>query len=70
MKLKMGRFGLFPLELNPSVSKLLKTSKPFTEGSEGKEFVKYELVKEVAMPKSTELESVKINYSNCNVEHR
>jgi hypothetical protein len=32
---------------------------PFVSGSEGKEFVKYQLVKEAVMPKRTELESVK-----------
>ena len=54
-----GKIRIISLRTQPLGVQAPQNIKPFTEGSEGKEFVKYELVKEVAMPKSTELESVK-----------
>lgn len=54
-----GKIRIISLRTQPLGVQTPQNIKPFTEGSEGKEFVKYDLVKEVAMPKSTELESVK-----------
>lgn len=54
-----GEIRIISLRTQPIGVQAPQDINPFTEGSEGKEFVKYELVKEVAMPKSAELESVK-----------
>ena len=54
-----GKIRIISLRTQPLGVQAPQNIKPFTEGSEGKEFIKYELVKEVVMPKSTELESVK-----------
>lgn len=54
-----GEIRIISLRTQPIGVQAPQDISPFTEGSEGKEFVKYELVKEVAMPKSAELESVK-----------
>lgn len=54
-----GKVRIISLRTQPLGVQAPQDITPFTEGSEGKEFVKYELVKEVAMPSSTELESVK-----------
>tara|TARA_R100000908_G_scaffold32479_1_gene14656 strand:- start:6799 stop:7356 length:558 start_codon:yes stop_codon:yes gene_type:complete len=54
-----GKIRIISLRTQPLGVQAPQDITPFTEGSEGKEFVKYEIVKEVAMPSSTELESVK-----------
>jgi hypothetical protein len=54
-----GKIRIISLRTQPLGIQAPQDITPFAEGSEGKEFVKYELVKEVAMPTSTELESVK-----------
>jgi hypothetical protein len=54
-----GEIRIISLRTQPVGVQAPQDISPFTEGSEGKEFVKYELVKEVAMPKSAELDSVK-----------
>jgi len=54
-----GKIRIISLRTQPLGVQAPQNIKPFTEGSEGKEFIKYELVKEVVMPKSTEFESVK-----------
>jgi len=54
-----GKIRIISLRTQPLGVQAPQNIKPFTEGSEGKEFIKYELVKEVVMPTSTELESVK-----------
>ena len=54
-----GKIRIISLRTQPLGVQAPQNIKPFTVGSEGKEFIKYELVKEVVMPKSTELESVK-----------
>jgi hypothetical protein len=54
-----GKVRVISLRTQPLGVQAPQDLTPFTQGSEGKEFVKYELVKEIAMPKSTEFESVK-----------
>lgn len=56
-----GEVRIISLRTQPLGVQAPQDLTPFTRDSDGKEFVKYELVKEVATPKSTELESVKNN---------
>ena len=54
-----GKVRLISLRTQPLGVQAPQNITPFTEGSEGKEFLNYELVKEGAMPSITELDSVK-----------
>jgi hypothetical protein len=54
-----GEIRIISLRTQPVGIQAPQDISPFTEGSEGKEFVKYELVKDTAVPKSAELDSVK-----------
>jgi hypothetical protein len=54
-----GKIRIISLRTQPIGVQAPQDISPFVEGSEGKDFVKYELVKEAAIPKSVELESVK-----------
>ena len=54
-----GKMRVVSLRTQPLGVNTPENVAPFTEGTGGKEFVKYDLVKDTAMPKSAELESVK-----------
>ncbi len=57
-EVKNGKSRVISLRAQPMVLKLLEY-RCFHRGSAGKEFVKYELVKEAAVPTQSELESAK-----------
>lgn len=58
-EVKNGKTKLISLRSQPLGVDAPSDVTPFTEGTEGKDFVNYQLVKEVAVPTKTEFESVK-----------